>query len=218
MQFKLYDSATVGGHLARLSSTVTNPSFRWRTESLLSAGFWLKRFSRRRSFLGDWVRLHSADNNPSYITLSTTTATHVLALCVRTISATTADQLSKLVRRCVQDSPINSVAGKQVTGSVCQRDETQPMRQCNLLDSHDRPSSTLRTGECFQEHTELSNRQWRYAGGRARPRPGKQHSPAWKNSAGTVIASVTPAGTFTGTFRRHFGARCLFAPVSNLSR
>src|SRR2546426_10889373 len=139
MQFKLYDSPTVGtGTLQGSPNTVMNLSVQVANGIFtVPLDFGSSGFPGTDRFLEIAVRLHSADpNNSSYIPLSPRQQLTSSPYAIRTILATTANQLSSSCAACVQDSQINSVAGSKVSGNVANATNATNAANANLLDNH----------------------------------------------------------------------------------
>jgi DNA-binding beta-propeller fold protein YncE len=117
LQFKLYDTATVGtGALQGSPDTVTNPSVQV-TDGVFTVqlDFGAPAFSGGDRFLEINVR-HPGD--PSYTTLAPRQQLTSSPYSVRTLSATTADSLSSACNGCVLNAHIQSLNGDKVIGLV----------------------------------------------------------------------------------------------------
>src|SRR5881392_3577736 len=117
LQFKLYDTATVGtGALQGSPNTVTNPSAQVTNGVFtVQLDFGADAFSGGDRFLEINVR-HPGDS--SYTTLAPRQQLTSSPYSLRALSATAADSLSPACNGCVLDAHIQSVDGSKVTGVV----------------------------------------------------------------------------------------------------
>ena len=116
-QFKLFDQRTGGtqqGSTLTLSSppvTVTNGGFTVQLDFGAN-------FPGGDRYLETSVRVHSADPNAAYSTLSPRQRIGSTPYAIRSLSAATADSLSAACVLCITNAQIITVDGSKVTGTV----------------------------------------------------------------------------------------------------